>query len=102
ARHDGLDQAVHHGLAAFSHDRKTKASLLSHAADLDQLLNDRCHDERLADDFTSDTAMPRSRYAKSALRQMQQLGIGSGLKAEGRQFGPAPDHQFGVDQHDSE
>jgi hypothetical protein len=36
-----LDQAVHHGLTALSYDRKTEASLLSHAVDLDQLLSDR-------------------------------------------------------------
>ena len=42
---------MHHGLTAFSYDRKTEASLLSHAADLDQLLSDRYPDERLADDF---------------------------------------------------
>ena len=42
---------MHHGLTAVSYDRKTEASLLSHAADLDQLLNDRQPDERLADDF---------------------------------------------------
>lgn len=34
ARHGDLDQAVHHGLVAFSYDRKTETSLLSHAADL--------------------------------------------------------------------
>ena len=36
-----MDEAVEHGLTAFSFDRKTEASLLSHAADLDQLLSDR-------------------------------------------------------------
>jgi hypothetical protein len=41
ARHGDLDQAVHHGLTAFSYDRKTEASPLSHAADLDQLLSNR-------------------------------------------------------------
>jgi hypothetical protein len=41
ARHGDLDEAVHHGLTAFSYDRKTEASLLSHATDLDQLLSDR-------------------------------------------------------------
>ena len=51
ARHGDLDEAVDHGLTAFSYDRKTEASLLSHAADLDQLLSDRYPDERLADDF---------------------------------------------------
>ena len=51
ARHGDLDQAVHHGLTAFSYDRKTEASLLSHAADLDQLLSDRYPDERLTDEF---------------------------------------------------
>jgi transcriptional regulator with XRE-family HTH domain len=51
ARHGNLDEAVHHGLTAFSYDRKTEASLLSHAADLDQLFSDRYPGERLADDF---------------------------------------------------
>ncbi len=51
ARHGDLDEAVYHGLTAFSYDRKTEASLLSHAADLDQLLSDRYRDEDLADDF---------------------------------------------------
>ena len=47
-----LDQAVHHGLTALSYDRKTEASLLSHAADLDRpLTGDRLPGERLADDF---------------------------------------------------
>jgi hypothetical protein len=46
-----LDQAVHHGLTAFNYNRKTEASLLSHAADLDQLLNDRYPGEHLADEF---------------------------------------------------
>jgi transcriptional regulator with XRE-family HTH domain len=63
ARHGDLDQAVHHGLTALSYDRKTEASLLSHAADLDQLLSDRYHDERLADDFHQ-----RYRDARTALR----------------------------------
>jgi hypothetical protein len=51
ARHGDLDESVHHGLTAFSFDRKTEASLLSHATDLDQLLSDRYADERLADEF---------------------------------------------------
>ena len=51
ARHGDLDEAVDHGLTAFSYDRKTEASLLSHAADLDQLLSDRYRDEHLADEF---------------------------------------------------
>lgn len=51
ARHGHLDQAVHHGLTAFGFDRKTEASLLSRAEDLDQLLDQRYRHERLADDF---------------------------------------------------
>jgi hypothetical protein len=51
ARHGDLDEAVHHGLTAFSYERKTEASLLSHAADLDQLLSDRYPDEHHADEF---------------------------------------------------
>jgi hypothetical protein len=50
--------------AAFSYDRKTEASLLSHAADLDQLLSQRYPDERLADDFHE-----RYRDAQDDLRQ---------------------------------
>ncbi|MGH3228346.1 MAG: hypothetical protein ACRDOA_07155 [Streptosporangiaceae bacterium] len=51
ARRGDLDQAVDHGLTALSYGRKTEASLLSHAVDLDQLLNDRYSGEQLADDF---------------------------------------------------
>jgi hypothetical protein len=51
ARHGDLDQALHHGLTAFSYDRKTEASLLSRAADLDRILAGRYPGERLADDF---------------------------------------------------
>ena len=69
ARHGDLDEAVHHGVTALSYDRKTEASLLSHAADLDQLLSDRYPDERLADDF-------HQRYvdARDALRQKAHTG----------------------------
>ena len=51
ARHGDLDQAVHHGLAAFGYDRKTEASLLAPAADLDHGLTERYPRERLANDF---------------------------------------------------
>ena len=44
-------EAVHHGLAAFGYDRKTEASLLSRAADLDRILSERYPGERLANDF---------------------------------------------------
>jgi hypothetical protein len=64
ARHGDLDQAVEPGPAAFSYDRKTEASLLSHAADLDQLLSQRYPDERLADEFHE-----RYRGAQDELRQ---------------------------------
>jgi hypothetical protein len=63
AWHGDLDQAVDHGLIALSYDRKTEVSLLSHAADLDQLLGDRYPDERLAEDFHQ-----RYRDARTALR----------------------------------
>ncbi len=63
ARHGDLDQAVHHGLTAFSYDRKTEASLLSHAVDLDHLLSDRYPDERMAEEFHQ-----RYREARAALR----------------------------------
>jgi hypothetical protein len=64
ARHGDLDQAVHHGLAAFGYDRKTEASLLARAADLDRILAERYPGERLADDF-------RERYLdeRAALRR---------------------------------
>lgn len=51
ARGGDLDQAVNEGIAAFGYERKTEASLLSHAADLDQLLSDRYPGEQLASDF---------------------------------------------------
>jgi hypothetical protein len=51
ARHGDLDQAVHHGLTAFGYDRKTEASLLARAADLDHILAEHYPDERLADEF---------------------------------------------------
>jgi transcriptional regulator with XRE-family HTH domain len=66
ARHDDLDEAVHHGLTAFSYDRKTEASLLSHAADLDQLLSDRYPDEHLADDFHQQYRDARIRLREKA------------------------------------
>lgn len=64
ARHGDLDEAVNHGLTAFGYDRKTEASLLAHAADLDQLLSDRYPDERLADEFHQ-----RYHDARTALRR---------------------------------
>ena len=51
ARHGELDQAVHHGITAFGFERKTEASLLSRAEDLDQLLDERYPGEHLADEF---------------------------------------------------
>ena len=62
ARHGDLDQAVDHGLTALGYERKTEASLLSHAVDLDQLLDDRYPDEHLADEFHQ-----RYRDARTAL-----------------------------------
>ena len=67
ARHGDLDQAVDHGLTALGYERKTEASLLSHAADLDQLLCDRYPNERLASDFHQ-----RYRDALTALRHKAQ------------------------------
>ncbi len=57
------------GAVAFSYDRKTGGSLLSHAA-LDQLLSDRYPDERLADEFhqryqDTQTALRRKAHADS-------------------------------------
>ena len=51
ARHGDLDEAIHHGLSALSFERKTEASLLSRAADLDRVLGKRYRGERQADDF---------------------------------------------------
>jgi hypothetical protein len=62
ARHGDLDEAADHGLTALGYERKTEASLLSHAADLDQLLDERYPDERLAEDFHQ-----RYRDARAAL-----------------------------------
>ena len=63
-KHGDLDQAVHHGLAAFGYDRKTEASLLSHAVDLDRILTERYPDERLTSDFHE-----RYMEARANLRQ---------------------------------
>jgi hypothetical protein len=59
-----IDQAVYHGLTAFGYDRKTEASLLSRAADLDQILTERYPHERRTGDF-------HERYleARAKLRQ---------------------------------
>ena len=51
SRHGELDQAVHHGIAAFGYERKTEALLLSRAEDLYQLLDERHPGEHLADEF---------------------------------------------------
>ena len=42
---------MHYGITAFGFERKTEASLLSRAEDLDQLLDERYPGERLADEF---------------------------------------------------
>src|SRR5207249_1754649 len=51
ARHGELDEAVDHGLQAFQFERKTEASLLSRAADLDRDLGQRYPSEHLAEPF---------------------------------------------------
>jgi tetratricopeptide (TPR) repeat protein len=51
ARHGELDEAVDHGLQAFQFERKTEASLLSRAADLDHDLQERYASERLIEPF---------------------------------------------------
>jgi transcriptional regulator with XRE-family HTH domain len=51
ARHGELDEAVDHGLQAFQFERKTEASLLSRAADLDHDLQERYPRERLIEPF---------------------------------------------------
>ena len=63
-KHGDLDQAVYHGLAAFGYDRKTEASLLSHAVDLDRILTERYPRERLTSDFHE-----RYTEARANLRQ---------------------------------
>ena len=50
-RRGNLDEAVHHGISAFQFDRKTEASLLSRAADLDHMLEQRYPSERLTRSF---------------------------------------------------
>jgi transcriptional regulator with XRE-family HTH domain len=67
ARHGELDQAVHHGLTAFGYDRKTEASLLARAADLDHVLAERYPDERLADDFHEHYTDARTALRRRAL-----------------------------------
>lgn len=67
ARHGDLDQAVHHGLAAFGYDRKTEASLLSRAVDLDQLLHQRYPDERLTAEFHERYIDARTNLRRRAL-----------------------------------
>jgi len=69
ARRGDLDQAVDHGLTAFGYDRKTEASLLAYATDLDQLLGDQYPGERRADDFHE-----RYRDARAALRHKGRTG----------------------------
>jgi tetratricopeptide (TPR) repeat protein len=64
AKHGDLDQAVHHGLAALGYDRKTEASLLSYAVDLDRILTERYPGERLTGDFHE-----RYMEARANLRQ---------------------------------
>jgi tetratricopeptide (TPR) repeat protein len=64
AKHGELDQAVHHGLTAFGYERKTEASLLSRAADLDHILTERYPGERLTGDFHE-----RYMEARANLRQ---------------------------------
>ena len=51
ACHSELDEAVDHGLQAFQFERKTEASLLSRAADLDHDLQERYASERLIEPF---------------------------------------------------
>jgi tetratricopeptide (TPR) repeat protein len=68
AKHGDLDQAVYHGLTAFGYDRKTEASLLSRAADLDHILTVRYPGERLTGDFHE-----RYMQARAKLRQRAHL-----------------------------
>jgi hypothetical protein len=65
-----LDQAVHHGLTAFGYDRKTEASLLSRAADLNRILTERYPNERLTNDFRegcieAQTDLPTRAHARA-------------------------------------
>jgi hypothetical protein len=51
ARRGELDEAVHHGVTALSFERKTEASLLSRATDLDHILGERYPHEPLTTSF---------------------------------------------------
>ena len=76
ARRGDLDQAAHHGLTVFSFDRKTGASLLSHTADIDQLLSKHYPGERLANGFHQ-----RCRGVRTVLRQMMHMGDDGALRS---------------------
>ena len=81
ARHGDLDEAVDHGLTAFSFDRKTEASLLSHAADLDQLLSDR---SPTSTSPTSSTRATGSPGRPCAARPTRTASAASGNPRPGR------------------
>ena len=53
---------LHHGLAAFGYERKTEASLLSRAADLDHDLAERYPDEPLTSEFRNGTLTHAQTY----------------------------------------
>ncbi len=72
ARHGDLDEAVHHGLLAFRFERKTEASLLSHAADLDHDLEQRYPRERLAEPFHEQYADARHHLRARTERDTEQ------------------------------
>jgi hypothetical protein len=68
------DGPVKHGTITIGVDQKPEASLLSHAAELDQLLGDRYPGERLADDFRQRCTMPGLRFGRCGTSDSQQPG----------------------------
>ena len=92
ARHGDLDEAVHHGLAAFGYDRKPEASLLSRAADLDHILSERYPGERLADDFherylDARAALRRRTHTQTQFRACNAVTAPEALSNAGLSFG---------------
>jgi tetratricopeptide (TPR) repeat protein len=72
ARHGELDEAVDHGLQAFQFERKTEASLLSRAADLDRDLGQRYPSEHLAEPFHEQYADARRSLQRRATQDPEQ------------------------------
>src|SRR5262249_15308550 len=95
AKHGDLDQAVHHGLAAFGYDRKTEASLLSHAVDLDRILIERyprAADRRLPRSVHEGAGKPA---ATGALVRIERKPHGDALAARCAVLITGPDEAAG-------